>query len=97
MTELEKLQQKNAELKKRLEKYEKPKSIFEMRLKQARKAKGFSQKQLGEKVGKTQNAINLYENSSRLINKIKTLVLIADALNVSLDWLCGRTDKMSGV
>ena len=97
MTELEKLQQENAELKQRLEKYEKPKFIFANRLKQARQEKGFTQKQLGEKVGKTQNAINLYENSSRLINKIKTLVLIADALNVSLDWLCGRTDKMSGV
>ena len=97
MTELEKLQQENAELKQRLEKYEKPKSIFEMRLKQARQEKRLTQKELGEKVGKTQNAITLYENSSRLISKIKTLVLIADALNVSLDWLCGRTDKMSGV
>ena len=38
MTELEKLQQENAELKQRLEKYEKPKSIFARRLNEPKKA-----------------------------------------------------------
>ena len=93
MTELEKLQQENAELKQRLEKYEKPKSIFARRLKQARTKKGCTQQQLADILKKKTMSVSQYE-TSRNEPVLSTLVKIADYLDVSLDWLCGRTDKI---
>ena len=96
MTEFEKLQQENAELKQRLEKYEKPKSIFEMRLKQARVSAGLTQEKIAKRLLVAPQNYAAYEQGRRE-PKATSLLKIADALNVSLDWLCGRTDKMSGV
>lgn len=62
--------------------------IFAQGLKQARKKFGFTQKQLAEKIGKTQNAINLYESGQRE-PPLTTLIRLARALNQSTDNLLG--------
>lgn len=93
MNELEELRQENAELKKRLEVYEKEKPIFARRLKQARNEKGYTQEQLAKKLGIARITLTQYE---RAINEplFQTLIKIADSLEISLDWLCGRTEKI---
>ena len=96
MTELEKLQLENAEPKHQLEEFEKPKSIFANRLKQARKSAELTQLQLAERLGVARITLTQYERAVNEPN-FSMLVKIAKLLNVSLDWLCGRTDKMSGV
>ena len=96
MNELEKLRQENAELQKRLEIYEKEseKSIFANRLKQARKMAGLTQSKLAKILGIVQSGVVAYEGGKRDPSMSK-LILLADTLNVSLEWLCGRTEKMS--
>lgn len=68
--------------------------IFAQRLRKARLNAGLTQTKLAEKAGTTQGAITSYEIARRE-PPIKTLVQLADTLNVSLDWLCGRTEKMT--
>ncbi|MBR6013350.1 MAG: helix-turn-helix transcriptional regulator [Selenomonadaceae bacterium] len=46
-----------------------------------------------EKTGLTQGAITSYEIARREPS-IKGLVKLSETLNVSVDWLCGRTEKM---
>ena len=70
-------------------------AIFAERLKQARKRAGISQLQLSKLSGVGQNTISGYENEkgqSRLPSLVVAAAL-ADALNVSLDWLCGRPES----
>jgi len=67
--------------------------IFAQRLRQARKEKKMTQAELAEKIGMTQGGYTSYEIARREPS-IKGLVNLADALNVSLDWLCGRTEKI---
>ena len=96
MTEIEKLQQENAELKEKLLMYKTKVATFPKRVKFARLNLGMKTVQLGEIIGVSANTISLYERE-KCEPTMKTLIKLADALNVSLDWLCGRTDKMSGV
>lgn len=74
----------------KLEKFiqEQNRKIFSQRLKQARKNLGFTQKQLAEKIGKTQNAINLYESGQRE-PPLTVLIRLSRALNQSTDKLLG--------
>lgn len=67
---------------------EQNRKIFSQRLKQARKNFGFTQKQLAEKIGKTQNAINLYESGQRE-PPLTVLIRLSRALNQSTDSLLG--------
>ena len=46
-------------------------------------------------IGTTQATVNRYENSS-ILPPHKTLLLLADYFDVSLDYIYGRTDKPQG-
>ena len=67
--------------------------VFAQRLKQALKEMKITQVELAEKIGMTQGGYTSYEQARRE-PPIKVLVQLADKLNVSLDWLCGRTEKI---
>lgn len=74
-------------------------TIFAQRLKQIRESKGLKQNELAKKVGVTPNTISSYERADTEGNGKKPTLenaqAIADTLDVSLDWLCGRTDNES--
>jgi transcriptional regulator with XRE-family HTH domain len=62
------------------------------RLRFARKAKGLTQKQLAEMMGfKTHSTINQYETGKSKPGH-DDLIKLADILDVSMDYLSGRTD-----
>ncbi|MFI3226630.1 MAG: helix-turn-helix transcriptional regulator [Clostridia bacterium] len=61
------------------------------RLIECRKDKKLSQLNLGVKIGVAQETISGYE-IGRAEPDLKTLAKIADELNVSVDYLLGRTD-----
>lgn len=60
------------------------------RFKDARKMLHLSQQKFGEKFGVSQNAVSAWERNAKFPHPT-TLVEIADACNVSVDWLLGRT------
>ena len=94
MSELEELRIENERLKRKLALAGKPVSeIISPRLKPLRKAKGFTQEDLGDLVGVAKMRVSDYE-SGKTEPPLKTLIKIADVFNVSLDWLCGRTEKI---
>ena len=64
---------------------------MKFRLKELRQARGISQLKLAMDLGMNQNSISRYENEEREAD-YKTLCLLADYFNVSLDFLLGRTD-----
>ena len=66
-------------------------AIFAQRITFLRKSKNMSLKQLGDAVGKTNQVISLFEKGKSLPS-FEVLCKLADALDVSLDWLTGRTD-----
>lgn len=59
------------------------------RIKQARKAKGISQKELGAILGCKQQNLAQYENGKRNMN-VNSLLKIAEALNISVSDLLGE-------
>ncbi len=59
------------------------------RIKKIRRQKGFSQTELGERIGVSQQVITNYERGIREPN-IETLLKIAGALDVSLETLIGE-------
>lgn len=63
-----------------------------MRLKQLRKEKGISQQRLAMDLNVNQNTVSRYETGEREAD-YKTLIMLADYFNVSIDYLLGRTDK----
>lgn len=63
-----------------------------MRLKLLRKQKHMSQLSLAMKLNTTQMSISRYETGKREPD-LKTLILIADFLDVSIDYLLERTDN----
>jgi repressor LexA len=65
------------------------------RLKTLRESLGASQAKLGKLAGLSQAAVNRYENGQALV-PVKVLLWYADYFDVSLDYLCGRTDKPQG-
>ncbi|HBU11545.1 MAG TPA: XRE family transcriptional regulator [Clostridiales bacterium] len=64
---------------------------FPERLKELRKAKGFTQKSMAEYLGMVEQAYQMYEYGKREPNH-ETTIKIADHLDVSLDYLMGRTN-----
>ena len=67
-------------------------TTFSRRLKDKRESLGLTQKQLGEKIGVTSQAISAYEKNTKETGKSPTLdksLELANALGVTLDWLCG--------
>ena len=65
---------------------------FFMRLKLLRKQKHMSQLSLAMKLNTTQMSISRYETGKRKPD-LKTLILIADFFDVSIDYLLERTDN----
>jgi len=65
-------------------------TIFSDRLKEARKAKGITQKTMAEYLDIQETSYQHYEYGKREPNHEKT-VQIADILDVSVDYLLGRT------
>lgn len=60
-----------------------------IRIRQSRELKGFSQRQLAEKIGVSSSAISQYESSSHFHSEpsTKNLIKLTKALNVSFEWL----------
>ncbi len=63
-----------------------------MRLKELRKQRNITQLKLAMDLGLNQNTISRYETGDHEAD-YKTLILIADYFNVSIDYLLGRTDN----
>ncbi len=63
-----------------------------MRLKALRKERGISQVKLSMDLNLSQNTISRYETGVREAD-YKTLILIADYFDVSIDYLLERTDN----
>lgn len=61
-------------------------------IKRIRKQKGFTQKELAEKLGVSQQNLAQYEGDKRN-PKLETIIKIADGLNVSIDELTTGTDE----
>lgn len=74
-----------------------PLTIFAQRMKQAREEKNIMQKNLAVIVGVTPTTISSYEKSDTEGHGKKPTLenaqAIAEALGVSLDWLCGMSDN----
>ena len=66
-------------------------SIFSIRLKELRISKGFTQSELGKKVGVSQNTFTNWENGSREPN-FKTLRKLANVLETTIDYLLGEEE-----
>ena len=65
------------------------------RIKEVRKAKGITQKELAEKLGVTPQAVSQFEKSDSMKFKHSTLVNIAEALECSVDDLIDMDDVLS--
>lgn len=66
--------------------------VIAHRLYTARVGRGLSQRKLSEKSGVHINSIYVYE-TGKIDPGVKNLIALADALEVSLDWLCGREGR----
>ncbi len=66
--------------------------IIADRLRLARVGRGLSQEGLSKKSGVHVNTIFYYE-LGRSTPGAKNLIALADALEVTLDWLCGREGR----
>lgn len=64
---------------------------FATRLKELRKEKGLTQKQLAEQTEMSERGIQNYELGERK-PAFDVLIALADYFDVSLDYLCGRSD-----
>ena len=67
-------------------------ATFPDRLKEARRAKGITQKAMAEYLDIQETSYQLYEYGQREPNHERT-VKIADILDVSVDYLLGRSDN----
>ncbi len=65
-------------------------------LRNVRKECNLTQKQIAELLNISQQSYSDYENEKTQPD-FETLIKIADALNVSIDYLLGRTDELGGV
>ena len=66
--------------------------LFSKRLKELRNDMKLTQKQFAEKIGFTQATLSAYENNPKSPS-LDIIVDIATKCNVSLDWLCGLSDR----
>ena len=65
--------------------------LFSSRLKSLRLSKGLTLQQLGESIGSTKATMGNLENSNKQPSLLM-VVALADYFDVSLDYLCGRSD-----
>ena len=65
------------------------------RLLELRKSMNLSQSMMAEALGISQSSLNRYEHDQSIISD-KVLLIYADYFDVSLDYICGRTDKPEG-
>ena len=65
---------------------------MEFRIRQAREAAGFTQKELAKRVGVAPSTFNGYENGTH-DPKSDLLCLIAETCSTTVDYLLGRTDR----
>ena len=63
------------------------------RLKELRKKSGWSQQKLAEKAGLSYNTITKIEQGAATKPTIQTMIKIADAFQISIDELIGRSKK----
>lgn len=68
-------------------------SNFYSRLKELRNENQMSIKQVSSDTGINYRTIQSYELQDRTPAIIDTLIILADYFNVSLDYLCGRSDE----
>ena len=62
--------------------------MYGKRIRQARKEKDLTQKQLADKIFVHQNMISAYERGT-IVPPFTTVIAIAKVLEVSLDWIAG--------
>ena len=67
--------------------------MFNKRLREMRMKRGYTQQRLADVLGIALRSYQCYETGTRTPN-YTLLVLIADTLNVSLDYLLGRDEFM---
>ena len=65
-------------------------AIFSERVKELRKSKGLTQRQMAAALGITERSYQRYEAENNPNND--TLIKLADFFNVSTDYLLGRSD-----
>lgn len=65
--------------------------MFGEKLRELRTQKNMSQKDIGNMVGKTQQAVNFWENGESEPG-IETLIKLAEYFGVTVDFLVGRSD-----
>jgi transcriptional regulator with XRE-family HTH domain len=65
------------------------------RLVELRKSVNLPQKRMAEVLGMSQSSLNRYEHDQAIISD-QVLLTYADYFDVSLDYICGRTDKPEG-
>lgn len=68
--------------------------IFAVRLKELRTKLNITQKDFAEKIGVTAAALSAYENNVKNPS-VSVAKRIAENFSVSIDWLCGLSDKMT--
>lgn len=71
-------------------------TLFAQRLKEARNSKGLTQKELSDLSGVSTVMISQYERSDIATGKnpaLNNVYSLANVLEVSIDWLCGLTEK----
>lgn len=68
--------------------------MFKNRMSDARRRLGLTQKQIAEKASIQPSSYSAYENNKK-VPPVDIAIRIADALGVSLDWLCGKDEKSS--
>jgi transcriptional regulator with XRE-family HTH domain len=66
--------------------------ILGERIKELRKSKNLTQKQLAEILNVKSQTMQMFEYGTRR-PKLENLITLADYFDVSLDYLVGRTDK----
>jgi transcriptional regulator with XRE-family HTH domain len=64
---------------------------FKVRVKELRKEKRFTQREMGEQLGITMRAYQCYEQGTRY-PEFPGLIKLADFFDVSLDYLVGRSN-----
>lgn len=65
---------------------------MKFRLKELRRKRKLSQTKLAMELNMNQNSISRYETGEREAD-YKTMILLADYFDVSIDYLLGRTDN----
>lgn len=72
-------------------------TLFGIRIKRARETRGFTQAELAKKAGLTAIQISHIETGVKPSASAGTLVKLANALSVTVDYLLGRTEDMDAV